>query len=219
MSDKKSVKVLVVDDSGTIRKTAEAILTKEGYTVATAEDGFSALSKVMSFKPDLIFLDIILPDMTGIAIARKLRETHPGIRILILSSENTTDTVKDLLQIGIDGFISKRRCNSVELSKAVRVIMEGECYFGRDISTLMYNIIMAKRRTQRGSGPNFTDREAEVIRHSHEGLSAKQIAEVMGISHRTVEAHKTHIFKKLGINNTYEMIQYAIKCGIISPDG
>ena len=58
MSDKKSVKVLVVDDSGTIRKTAEAILTKEGYTVATAEDGFSALSKVMSFKPDLIFLDI-----------------------------------------------------------------------------------------------------------------------------------------------------------------
>ena len=65
MSDKKSVKVLVVDDSGTIRKTAEAILTKEGYTVATAEDGFSALSKVMSFKPDLIFLDILMPRLDG----------------------------------------------------------------------------------------------------------------------------------------------------------
>ena len=58
-----------------------------------------------------------------------------------------------------------------------------------------------------------------MIRLSHEGLSAKQIAEMMGISHRTVETHKTHIFNKLGINNTYEMIQYAIKCGIISPDG
>jgi len=123
-----------------------------------------------------------------------------------------------LLQIGIDGFISKRRCNSVELDKAVRVIMDGENYFGRDISTLMCSITAAKRKASYKE-PEFTEREAEVILLAHEGLSAKQIAEMMGISHRTVDTHKTHIFKKLGINNTYEMIQYAIKCGIIGPDG
>lgn len=212
--------VILVDDHELFRLGIRGSLRQtDVHIIGEADCGKRLFQLLKQLRPDLIFLDIILPDMTGIDIARKLRETHPDIRILILSSENTTDTVKDLLQIGIDGFISKRRCNSVELSKAVRVIMEGECYFGRDISTLMYNIVMAKRRTQQGSGPNFTDREAEVIRHSHEGLSAKQIAEVMGISHRTVETHKTHIFKKLGINNTYEMIQYAIKCGIISPDG
>ena len=90
MSDKKSVKVLVVDDSGTIRKTAEAILTKEGYTVATAEDGFSALSKVMSFKPDLIFLDIMMPRLDGYQVCFPVKTASSTRRAVVLPGLNTS---------------------------------------------------------------------------------------------------------------------------------
>ena len=97
--------------------------------------------------------------------------------------------------------------------------MEGENYFGRDIATLMYDIVVAKRKSAEQGELEFTDRESDVIRLCHEGKTAREIAELMGISRRTVESHKTNIFKKLGINSTYDMIQAAIRCGIISPDG
>ena len=91
MSDNKSVKVLIVDDSGTIRKTAEAIITKEGYTVATAEDGFSALSKVMSFKPDLIFLDIMMPRLDGYQVCSVIKSNAAFAKtpVLMLSSKDS----------------------------------------------------------------------------------------------------------------------------------
>lgn len=213
------INVILVDDHELFRIGIRGSLKRTDVCIlGEAESGIQLFTLLRTLHPDLIFLDIILPDMTGIDIARRLRASFPEIKILILSAENTADTIKDLLQIGIDGFISKRRCNSVELDKAVRVIMDGENYFGRDISTLMCSITAAKRKASYKE-PEFTEREAEVIRLAYEGLSAKQIAEMMGISHRTVDTHKRHIFKKLGINNTYEMIQYAIKCGIIGPDG
>jgi type IV pili response regulator len=91
VSDNKSVKVLIVDDSGTIRKTAEAILTKEGYTVATAEDGFSALSKVMAFKPDLIFLDIMMPRLDGYQVCSVIKSNAAFAKtpVLMLSSKDS----------------------------------------------------------------------------------------------------------------------------------
>ena len=212
--------VILVDDHELFRLGIRGSLRQtDVHIIGEADCGKRLFQLLKQLRPDLIFLDIILPDMTGIAIARKLRETHPGIRILILSSENTTDTVKDLLQIGIDGFISKRRCNSIELTKAVRVIMEGENYYGRDISSLMYEIVAMKRKMGKEGLVLFSDREAEIIRLSHEGLTAREIGERLYISRRTVETHKTHIFQKLGINNTHEMLQYAIRCGLISPDG
>ena len=91
MSDNKSVKVLIVDDSGTIRRTAEAILVKEGYTVATAEDGFSALSKVMAFKPDVIFLDIMMPRLDGYQVCSVIKSNAAFAKtpVLMLSSKDS----------------------------------------------------------------------------------------------------------------------------------
>lgn len=212
--------VILVDDHELFRLGIRGSLRKTNVSIiGEADCGQELFSLLKTEQPDLIFLDIILPDMTGIDIARRLRTSFPDIKILVLSAENTTDTVRDLIKIGVDGFISKRRCNSAELGKAVRVIMEGENYFGRDIATLMYNIVVAQRESAERGDLEFTDRESDVIRLCHEGKTAREIAELMGISRRTVESHKTNIFKKLGINSTYDMIQAAIRCGIISPDG
>ncbi len=212
--------VILVDDHELFRLGIRGSLKKANVCIlGEAETGKQLFSLLKTLQPDLIFLDIILPDTTGIDIARRLRASFPNIKILILSAENTIETVSDLLRIGIDGFISKRRCNSVELTKAVKAIMEGENYYGRDISSLMYEIVSMKRKMAKEGPALFSDREAEIIRLSHEGLTAREISERLCISRRTVEGHKMHIFQKLGINNTYEMLQYAIKCGIISPDG
>jgi len=211
--------VILVDDHELFRLGIRGSLKRADVCIlGEAESGKQLFTLLKTLKPDLIFLDIILPDTTGIDIARRLRDSFPEIKILILSAENTMETVSDLLRIGIDGFISKRRCNSIELTKAVRVIMEGENYYGRDISSLMYEIVAMKRKMGKEGPVLFSDREAEIIRLSHEGLTAREIGERLYISRRTVETHKTHIFQKLGINNTHEMLQYAIRCGLISPD-
>ena len=118
--------VILVDDHELFRLGIRGSLKRADVCIlGEAESGKQLFTLLKTLKPDLIFLDIILPDTTGIDIARRLRDSFPEIKILILSAENTMETVSDLLRIGIDGFINKRRFNSIELTKAVRVIMEG----------------------------------------------------------------------------------------------
>ena len=121
MSDNKSVKVLVVDDSGTIRKTAEAILSREGYTVATAEDGFSALSKVMSFTPDLFFIEIMLPRMDGYPVCSVIKSNAEFAKtpVLMLSSK---DSIFDKARGRIAGseFFMTKPFSRDELLNAIR---------------------------------------------------------------------------------------------------
>ena len=164
--------------------------------------------------PDIILLDIILPDTTGIEIARKLRKEKPAIKILAISAENTTDVVQAMINIGIEGFISKRQGSPGDIVEAIRAIMDGYEYFGSDISSIIFKIYVSKKKTADVT-PEFTGREKEIILLCRSGLLSKEIASRLDISPRTVDNHKANIFKKLGINNTLEMVQYATKNGII----
>ena len=143
--------VILVDDHELFRLGIRGSLKRADVCIlGEAESGKQLFTLLKTLKPDLIFLDIILPDTTGIDIARRLRDSFPEIKILILSAENTMETVSDLLRIGIDGFISKRRCNSIELAKAVRVIMEGENYYGRSAKDSI-SAVAPSRPTKRTS--------------------------------------------------------------------
>jgi DNA-binding NarL/FixJ family response regulator len=179
-----------------------------------AETGEELFGLLADTQADVILLDIILPDMSGIEVARRLRRDYPAVKILAISAENTAETVRALLEIGIDGFISKRMGKADELPEAIRTVMDGIEYYGRDISAIMYDIFVAKRNTADPT-PEFSDREREIILLCRDGLTCKQIAHRLFISPRTVDTHKTNIFRKLGINSTVEMIQYALKKGII----
>jgi DNA-binding NarL/FixJ family response regulator len=182
--------------------------------VGEAETGAEFFALLANVAPDIVLLDIALPDMSGIDIARRLKRERPKIKILVFSAENTADTVQKLLEIGVEGFISKRRGSGDALSEAIRTVAMGEEYYGKDITEIMYRIYVAKKKTTEITS-EFSEQERRIIELSRNGKQGKEIADILQISVKTVYNHKNNIYKKLGINNSLEMVKFAMEKGII----
>jgi len=214
------IKVLLVEDHELFRlgvKTAIVNRHSDINIIGEAETGAEFFRMMDSMKPDIVLLDIMLPDMSGIEIARRLKREMPDIKILVISSENSIHIVQELLKIGVNGFISKRLSNIDILADAIRSIENGFEYLGKDISDIIYRIYVSKKNTTEIT-KEFTQTERKIIELCRDGLQSKQIASLLYVSPRTVENHKNNIFRKLGINNTIELIQYAVKNGIVRMD-
>jgi DNA-binding NarL/FixJ family response regulator len=211
------ITAILVDDHELFRlgvRTAMANRHPDIHITGEAETSTEFFALLKTTTADIVLLDVNLPDMSGIEIARRLKKEKPKMKILVISSENTAIATQALIDIGIDGFISKRMGSVDVLADAIRSIMNGLEYFGKDISDIIYRIYVSKKKTTEITA-EFTKQEKKIIEFCREGLQSKQIADMLYISPRTVENHKNNIFRKLGINNTVEMIQYAMKNGII----
>ena len=209
----KAIRILLVDDHPLMLMGIRSMLDgKAGIEVAgTASNGFEALEKSAALKPDVMLLDIVMPGMDGIELARRMREEQPDVALLVLSSDTSIATLDPLLHIGIDGFLPKTSDEHAMLA-AIRSVADGYEYFGTDIARLIDRISFAKG----ASDSMFTPRELDVIRLSCKGLQYKEIAGELGIKYLTVVTIKNNIFRKLGINNTVELVLYAIKKELIS---
>jgi DNA-binding NarL/FixJ family response regulator len=213
----KTINAILVDDHELFRLGVRHGITNrypEIKLVGEAETGAGFFRLLETTTADIVLLDIDLPDMRGTEIASRLREERPELKILAVSAENSTAVVQEMIDIGIDGFISKRAGGIDILGEAVLSIMHGLEYFGKDISDIIYQIYVSKKKTAEIT-PEFTDRERQIIELCREGLRAKEIADRLCISIRTVDNYKNNIFRKLGINGTIEMVNYALKNGII----
>ena len=211
------INVLLVEDHELFRlgvRTAIENRHPDLHIVGEAETGAELFALLDEVAVDIVLLDIALPDMSGIDIARRLKKERPEIKILAVSAENTASVVEAMLAIGIEGFISKRQGGVDAIAEAIRTIMQGLEYFGKDISEIMYHIYVSKKKTAEVSA-EFTPQEKRIIELCRDGLPGKLIADRLGISLRTVDHHKGNIFRKLGINSTLEMVKYALKNGII----
>jgi DNA-binding NarL/FixJ family response regulator len=211
------IRAILVDDHELFRtgiKLAMTILHPDIFIVGEAGTGEELFCLLETTEADIVLLDIMLPDISGIEIARRLRQKKPNLKILVISSENTVTVTQALLDLNIDGFISKRMGNVDVLAEAVYSIMNGLEYFGKDISDIIYRIYVSKKKTTEVTS-EFTEQERKIIEFCRDGMPSKQIADCLCISPRTVENHKNKIFHKLGINSTAEMISYALKNGII----
>ena len=216
-NEPKTIRVILVDDHLLFRNGLKTTFRYDfPDIIVTGEAGSGAeLFRVLATtSADLILLDINLPDIHGSEITRRLRSDYPAMKILAVSAEDTSETVKSMIEAGIDGYISKQRCDNDELSAAIHSVMSGVEYFGRDISAIIYDVFVSKTKTVVVSD-DFSEREREIIYLCRDGLLCKEIADRLGISINTVNYHKKNIFQKLGINNTMEMVQYAMKKGII----
>ncbi len=171
--------------------------------------------------PDLVLLDIHMPDESGIAIARLLKNEYPQIKIIMLSSEVSAETVSELLEIEVEGYLSKMAQMS-DIEKAIRTVISGNHYYGQSVAKIMYDVYLAKT----GITPKkkifatkkeqlLTPREIEIIQHLCEGYSAKEVGDKLNVSFRTIETHRNNILRKLGFNNIAELIKYAVKQGIV----
>jgi DNA-binding NarL/FixJ family response regulator len=210
------IKIIIVDDHALTRMTLRMALS--GYPdiniVGEAGSGEALFALLPATPCDLILLDVVLPGMDGAEIARHLRHDYSSVKILAISAENAGDTVREMLDTGIDGYISKQSGSVNEIINAIHEVMDGEVYYGKDILSVFFRIYANKKHTE-GVNPEFTAREKEIIELCRDGLIAKEIADRLDISVNTVHNHKNNIFRKLDINNTREMIRYALKYHII----
>ena len=206
--------IAILDDHELIRVGLCATLQGLPHTVTintgNADDFFNKLLEGVPC--DLVLLDIIMPGTTGIEVAQRLRAEYPDVKIIIVSVDTKEYIVTRLMQIGIDGFVSKNGPLE-EVKAAIASVEEGVPYYGRDLAVLVRDIVDA--RLDKKSSALLTKRELEIIEACCSGMLGKEIAEKFHISLRAVNSHKTNIFNKLGLSSSVEMVRFALEHGVI----
>ncbi|MFC4145979.1 response regulator [Micromonospora mangrovi] len=213
------VRVMVVDDHPMWREGVARDLTEAGHlVVATSGEGRQAVRVAAAARPDLVVLDLQLPDVSGVEVIRGLRAALPEVRVLMLSASGEPQSVLDAVKAGATGYLVKSAAPA-EFLDAVRRTAAGEPVFTPGLAGLVlgeYRRLAAGPPAGSGydEAPRLTERETEVLRLVAKGLSYKQIAERLGVSHRTVQNHVQNTLGKLQLHNRVELTRYAIERGL-----
>jgi DNA-binding NarL/FixJ family response regulator len=216
----ETIRIFLVEDHDLVRDGLKALLSSipDIAIAGEASTGRSFFEKLRIVEPDIVVLDISLPDISGIEITRRLRQEYPRVKVLILSMYTNEDFVTGAIRSGAKGYLPKNTSRD-ELVKAIYALYRGEEFFGDTISKILLKsfIRTAVETDVREEKPayNLSSRETEILRHYAEGLNNKEIGAKLNISVRTVETHKNHIMKKLGIKSPVEMVKFAIRNKLI----
>lgn len=217
----EAIKIFLVEDHDLVRDGLKALLASipDIAIIGEAANGKSLFEKLRIVQPDIIVLDISLPDISGIEITKRLRHDYPQIKVLILSMYTHEDFVTGAIRSGARGYLPKNTSRD-ELVKAIYAIYRGEEFFGETISKILLKsfIRTAAEHIEQEEKPAFSlsTREQEILKLFAEGFNNKEIGMKLNISVRTVETHKNHIMKKLGIKSPVEMVKFAIRNKIIN---
>jgi DNA-binding NarL/FixJ family response regulator len=216
MTDAAEPTVMVVDDHPIWRDAVARDLADDGFNVVATADGVaSARRRAAVVKPDVVVMDMRLTDGDGVTATAEVLEVSPSSKVLVLSASDERDDVLEAVKAGAAGYLVKS-ASKAELADAVRATAAGRAVFTPSLAGL---VLGEYRRiaTNPSSGPatpSLTERETEVLRLVAKGLSAKQIAERLSLSHRTVENHVQATFRKLQVANRVELTRYAIEHGL-----
>lgn len=213
--------VMIVDDHQIVRDGLKAILhNEEGIgVIAEAENGRSALRLVKELKPEIVIMDIAMPDMNGIEATRRISAEYSDVKVLILSMHHDKRMVIEVFNAGAQGYLLKE-CASDELLRAIRTLLQGETYLSPKISSIVVKDLV--KQQQQGENPSeivsLSSREREVLQLLAEGKSMKEIAFTMDVSIKTVEAFRKRLMDKLKVNSIAELTKIAIREGLTSLD-
>lgn len=215
----KKLRILIADDHGLVRRGIREILReRRNWKIAgEAETGREAVEKARALKPDVVVLDIGMPEMNGIEAAREIREAAPEARILMLTMHESDQMVERALQAGAHGYVLKSDLTET-LAEAVEQVCAGERFLGPKVSEIIQDKQgdTEPRRRQR-AGMRATPRETEILRLVATGKTNREIAELLGVSCRTIESHRANMMLKLGLHSLPELVYYALHHGLIEP--
>ncbi len=215
----RKITVLVVDDHIIVRDGICTLLALAGdmEVVGEAANGREGLEKVAKLLPDVVLMDIAMPIMGGLEAIRRIRKEFSETKILVLTQYDDRDHVFPAIQAGANGFVSKTAASS-ELTSGIRAVFAGESYLSPSIAKLFVEDYQRVALTEDMNDPyeQLTDRERDILKLVVEGHKIRQIAEMLTITPKTVEGHKTSLMRKLGIHNKLELVKYALRRGIIS---
>ena len=208
-------KVMITDDHSLIREGIRQLLEFDGSieVIGEASNGVECLEKLEVLSPDVLLLDINMPEMNGIDVLKQLKETESDVKVLILTVHNELEYLLKAIDIGVDGYILKDS-ESSELKKAIDIICKGENYIQPSLIPALNNQL-DKRDIERDKIDLLTSREYEVWMQVANGMSNKEIATNLNISERTVKNHISNIFKKIDVSDRTQAAVFAIKNNII----
>ena len=212
-------RILIVDDHAVLREGIRTLLSQEKdfEIVGEAANGEEAVRLAGELKPDLVIMDIVMPVMNGVEATRRIRQLYPAVSVLVLSAFSDIRYIVDLLEVGARGYLLKSSAGK-ELVKAIRAVRSGESVLDPEVTRKLVQRLasLSKTTDEREGGGQLTARELEILKWAARGLSNKEISEKLFISLRTVKAHLTNIFNKLGCGSRTDAIIRGLKQGYIS---
>jgi two-component system, NarL family, response regulator NreC len=212
------IRVLVADDHTIIRSGLRLLLERQGgfEVVAEASDGRQAVDLAERERPDVVMLDIGMPNLNGIEATKQIIAKLPQVKVIVLSMHSDETYVLKALRAGARGYLLKDSAES-DIMNAIRAVQEGKAYFSPEISRMLVDDYM-RQLQQRGIDDTYellTAREREILQMLAEGKGNKDIASMLNLSTYTVETHRSHILQKLNLHTLPELILYAVRKGII----
>ncbi len=216
-----SIRVLIADDHAVFREGLHLLINgfKDIEVVAEAADGIEALEKARATKPDVILMDIAMPRMNGLDATKVIHDALGDVKVIILSMHEKEEYVHQAFKFGATGYILKGS-PSQEVAKAIKAVHEGNYFLTSRMQEGVIKAYIESREDHKvhSSFDLLSSREQQVFRLVVEGNSTQRISELLCISPKTVESHRTKIGKKLGVNTPIDMVKYAIRSGVIKPD-
>jgi two-component system response regulator NreC len=214
------IRLLLVDDHEVVRTGLRMLLESQSdiKILAEASTGAEAIQMAREFKPDVVVMDITLPDITGIEATRRLKERQPEIAVVALTIHEDEQYFFEMLQAGASGYVPKRAAPE-DLITAIRAAFAGEIYIYPSLAKALVSDYLGRSRSdpQEASLEALTPREAEVLELLAEGLSNDDIADNLVISRHTVARHRENLMGKLNLHSRSELVKYAIRKGLIAP--
>jgi DNA-binding NarL/FixJ family response regulator len=218
---KAGVRILVADDHEIVRRGLCTILESQRDWVVCAEatDGRDAVEKAKQHSPDVVILDISMPNLNGLEATHQILQRVPHTKILILTMHETEELIRDVLEAGARGYLFKSDAGR-ELVAAVEALRQGKPYFTSKVAQKVLDGYLSPASNAgeaRGPGKGLTPREREILQLLAEGKSSKEVATALGLSVKTSETHRANIMRKLDLHSISELVRYAIRNNFIQP--
>lgn len=215
----KKIKVLIADDHTLVRQGIRSLLALAAdiEIVAEASDGREAVEKVRQLAPDIVLMDLAMPGMGGLEATRRIRREFPTIRVLAVTQYDDPDYVIPVIEAGARGFVTKM-ASPLELASAIQAVYGGGSFLSSSAAAALVEECQLKTGAEGETDlyQLLTDRERETLKLIAEGHTAREIAEVLVVSPKTVEWYKANLMSKLGLHNTADVIKYAIRKRVVT---
>jgi DNA-binding NarL/FixJ family response regulator len=214
-----AIKVLLADDHSLFRAGVHALLSNiEGVdVVGEADTGRKALEMVGARTPDVVLMDIAMPEMNGLETTTRVTREYPGVRVIMLSMHAGEEYVMQALRAGASGYLLKDAATS-ELELAVRAVARGETYLTPTISKRVIDDYLMRTTGAQGPVDQLTKRQREILQLIAKGYTSKEMAQMLNLSPKTIETHRTQLMKQLDIHDVAGLVRYAIRVGLVTLD-
>lgn len=214
-----TIRVLLADDHSLFRAGVHALLSSvEGVeVVGEADSGRKALDMVRARTPDVVLMDIAMPEMNGLETTTRVTKEFPAVRVIMLSMHAGEEYVMQALRAGASGYLLKDAATS-ELELAVRAVARGETYLTPTISKRVIDDYLMRTTGSQGPVDQLTKRQREILQLIAKGYTSKEMAQMLTLSPKTIETHRTQLMKQLDIHDVAGLVRYAIRVGLVTLD-